>query len=446
MRLIAFIKSLYFDRRVFYVLSALVVLFLFSYWNHSLFPIASVGMLLLGIAVLFDAITLYKKKEGISATRKLPEKFSNSDVNEVPLQLTNRYPFKVAFEVIDEIPVQFQKRDFLKTGSISAGEKNRITYGLRPVERGVYTFGRLNVFVTSPIKLVKRRYVFDNGQPVKVYPSFIQMKKYAFLAIDNKLTQFGLKKIRRIGHTMEFEQIKDYVSGDDVRTINWKATAKRGDLMVNQFQDEKSQPIYSIIDASRVMKMPFEGLTLLDYAINSTLAFSNVALKKNDKTGLITFSNTIINHLAASSKKTHLNTIFEVLYSIQTRFLDSDFGRLYAEVKRKITHRSLLLLYTNFEHESALQRQLPYLKGLAQKHVLVVIFFENTELTELIAKKAANTPEIYHKTIAQKMDYEKKRMVKELERHGIQTVLTKPEDLTVNTINKYLEIKARGIL
>jgi len=396
--------------------------------------------------MLFDGVTLYKKKEGISATRKLPEKFSNSDLNEVPLQLSNRYPFKIDFEVIDEIPVQFQKRDFLKTGSIPAGEKIRITYGLRPVERGVYTFGRLNIFVTTTLKLVKRRYVFDNGQPVKVYPSFIQMKKYAFLAIDNKLTQFGLKKIRRIGHTMEFEQIKDYVSGDDVRTINWKATAKRGDLMVNQFQDEKSQPIYSIIDASRVMKMPFEGLSLLDYAINSTLAFSNVALKKNDKTGLITFSNTIINHLAASSKKTHLNTILEVLYSIETRFLDSDFGRLYAEVKRKITHRSLLLLYTNFEHESAMQRQLPYLKGLAQKHVLVVIFFENTELTELISKKAENTPEIYHKTIAQKMDYEKKRMVKELERHGIQTVLTKPEDLTVNTINKYLEIKARGIL
>ncbi|WP_290475550.1 MULTISPECIES: DUF58 domain-containing protein [unclassified Leeuwenhoekiella] len=442
----AFIKSLYLHQRVFYALAVLAVLFLFSYWYNSLFPIASVGMLLLGIAMLFDGVTLYKKKEGISATRKLPEKFSNSDLNEVPLQLSNRYPFKIDFEVIDEIPVQFQKRDFLKTGSIPAGEKIRITYGLRPVERGVYTFGRLNIFVTTTLKLVKRRYVFDNGQPVKVYPSFIQMKKYAFLAIDNKLTQFGLKKIRRIGHTMEFEQIKDYVSGDDVRTINWKATAKRGDLMVNQFQDEKSQPIYSIIDASRVMKMPFEGLSLLDYAINSTLAFSNVALKKNDKTGLITFSNTIINHLAASSKKTHLNTILEVLYSIETRFLDSDFGRLYAEVKRKITHRSLLLLYTNFEHESAMQRQLPYLKGLAQKHVLVVIFFENTELTELISKKAENTPEIYHKTIAQKMDYEKKRMVKELERHGIQTVLTKPEDLTVNTINKYLEIKARGIL
>ena len=446
MRIINFIKNLYLGKRIFYVLAVLIVLFLFSYWVHTLYPIALVGLFLLAIIALFDSILLLGMKDGILATRELAEKFSNSDLNEVPLRIQNKYGFKIAYTIIDEIPVHFQKRDFLKSGSIPARAKKSLIYRLRPVDRGVYTFGKLNIYVSSPLRFVKRRFSFGKDQTVKVYPSFIQMKKYAFLAIDNKLTQFGLKKNRRIGHTMEFEQIKDYVSGDDVRTINWKATAKRGNLMINQFQDEKSQPVYSIIDASRVMKMPFEGLTLLDYAINSALAFSNIALKKNDKTGLLTFSNTIHNHLAASSKKTHLNTILEVLYSIKTNFLDSDFGRLYAEVKRKITHRSLLLLYTNFEHESALQRQLPYLKGLAQKHVLVVIFFENTELTELIAKKANNTPEVYHKTIAQKMDYEKKRMVKELERHGIQTVLTKPEALTVNTINKYLEIKARGIL
>ncbi|MFD2826132.1 DUF58 domain-containing protein [Leeuwenhoekiella polynyae] len=444
--MINFIKSLYLGKRVFYVLAVLIVLFLFSYWVHVLYPVALVGLFLLAIAAVFDSILLFKKKDGILATRELPEKFSNSDLNEVPLSIQNKYGFKIAYNIIDEIPVQFQKRDFLKSGSIPARAKKLIIYQLRPVDRGVYTFGKLNIYVSSPLNFVKRRFSFGKDQTVKVYPSFVQMKKYAFLAIDNKLTQFGLKKIRRIGHTMEFEQIKDYVSGDDVRTINWKATAKRGNLMVNQFQDEKSQPVYSIIDASRVMKMPFEGLTLLDYAINSALAFSNIALKKNDKTGLLTFSNTIHNHLAASSKKTHLNTILEVLYSIKTNFLDSDFGRLYAEVKRKITHRSLLLLYTNFEHLSALERQLPYLKGLAQKHVLVVIFFENTELDNLISKKATSTPEIYHKTIAQKMDYDKKLMVKELEKHGIQAVLTKPEDLSVKTINKYLEIKARGII
>ena len=281
---------------------------------------------------------------------------------------------------------------------------------------------------------------------VKVYPSFIQMKKYAFLALDNRLTLHGMKKIRRIGHTMEFEQIKDYVVGDDVRTINWKATAKRASLMVNQFQDEKSQPIYSLIDASRTMKMPFNGLTLLDYAINSTLAFSNIALKKKDKVGMITFAEGIKNHLPASSKKTHLTTILEVLYNIETKFLDSDFGALYNQVKRKVTQRSLLLLYTNFEHISAMERQMGYLKALSRKHILVVIFFKNTELDELISNPAQDIQTIYHKTIAQKSDYDKKVMATTLEKYGIQTILTAPQDLTVNTINKYLEIKARGIL
>ena len=210
---------------------------------------------------------------------------------------------------------------------------------------------------------------------VPVYPSIIQMQQYDFLAISNKLSQFGLKKIRRIGHTQEFEQIKEYVPGDDIRTLNWKATAKQNQLMVNQYQDEKSQPIYSIIDTGRVMKMPFNGLKLLDYAINSTLAFSNVALKRNDKTGMIAFSKNIEAFIPAIQKITHLNTILEKLYNITTEFTDSDFGLLYAQVKRKITHRSLLLLYTNFEHISALKRQMPFLLAMAKKHVLVVIFF-----------------------------------------------------------------------
>ncbi|MGB5944150.1 MAG: DUF58 domain-containing protein [Leeuwenhoekiella sp.] len=442
----SFIKSLYLHNRVFYALAGIGVLFLFSYWYQWLYVVSWLLLWALFLFFIIDCVALYRRKDGLTAKRDLPEKFSNSDPNEVPILLTNQYNFRVSVIAIDEIPVQFQKRDFEMKILVEAKKNKRVEYHLRPTERGQYTFGNLNLYVRSPLLLAVRRYKFQKDQMVKVYPSFIQMKKYAFLAIDNKLTQYGLKKMRRIGHTMEFEQIKEYVPGDDVRTINWKATAKQGNLMVNQYQDEKSQPIYSVIDASRVMKMPFKGLTLLDYAINSTLAFSNVALKKGDKTGMLTFSENILNHLAASKKKTHLNLIMEVLYSINTRFLDSDFGRLYAEVKHKITHRSLLLLYTNFEHITALERQLPYLKGLSQKHVLVVIFFENSELDDIIQKKAENTPEIYHKAIAQKMDYDKKLMVKELEKHGIQTVLTKPENLTVNTINKYLEIKARGIL
>ncbi len=431
---------------MFYILITIAISFLLSYWFTALYPIAWLLAWALIVTFLFDLVILYNTKNGIDANRILPDKFSNSDFNAVPVRIKSNYSFTTHIEIIDEIPVQFQKRDFLKTGSIPPKSVLDFEYSLRPFKRGEYIFGNLYIYTMTRLGLAKRRYSFDKSAMVKVYPSFIQMKKYDFLAIDNKLTQIGLKKIRRIGHTMEFEQIKDYVLGDDVRTINWKATAKHGNLMINQFQDEKSQPIYSIIDASRVMKMPFNELSLLDYAVNSTLAFSNIALKKHDKVGMLTFSNTVNDFLPDSGKKTYINNISETLYNIKTQFLDADFGLLYANIKRQVTHRSLLLLYTNFEHISSLKRQLPFLQALAKKHLLVVIFFENTELDHLINQKAEELQTIYDQTIAQQFAYDKKVMVKELQKHGIQTVLTAPEDLTVNTINKYLEIKARGLL
>ena len=388
---------------------------------------------------------LYSRK-GLMAKRILPEKFSNSDENEIIIQLKNSHLFVLSVVIIDELPIQFQKRDFFRKTKVEPSIPCTFQYALRPVDRGEYVFGKLNCYASTIIGLVRRRYIFSNEQMVKVYPSFIQMKKYDFLAIDNRLSNIGLKKIRRIGHTMEFEQIKEYVIGDDVRTVNWKSTAKHARLMVNQYQDEKMQPVYSIIDTSRVMKMPFEELKLVDYAINSALAFSNIALKKNDKVGMLDFSNKIGGFLPANAKKTYLNAIMEGLYNVDTKYLDADYGMLQAHIKRRITHRSLLMLYTNFEHISSLHRQLPFLLAIAKKHVLVVIFFENTELKALSEGKAENAFEIFDQTIAQQFEFDKKLMVRELQQRGIQTILTPPQDLTVNTINKYLEIKARGLL
>jgi uncharacterized protein (DUF58 family) len=257
---------------------------------------------------------------------------------------------------------------------------------------------------------------------------------------------YGLKKVRRLGHTMEFEQIKDYVLGDDLRTINWKATAKRNQLMVNQFQDEKSQPVYSIIDKGRIMKMPFNGLSLLDYAINASLVLSNIILKKQDKAGLFSFSKRIDNMVVAQRRSGQMQLILEALYNVDTDYFESDFGRLYANIKRHVTHRSLLLMYTNFETLDGLNRQLPYLKAIAKNHMLVVIFFKNTEIDKLIKAKAETVQQIYDKVIAEKFDFEKRLIINELKKFGIHSILTTPERLTVDTINKYLEIKSRGLL
>ena len=440
------LKDLYLHTNFYYYIAIIAGVFLLSYWIDILYAVAWVLSVVLAVLLVFDIFILFRKKEGISAKRLLPQKFSNSDENLVPVTLQNKYPLRVHLKIIDELPVQFQERDFNYETRLDVNQFHTYEYSVKPVERGEYHFGNLNVYVSSPINIIARRYRFDHSGMVAVYPSFIQMRKYEFLAMSNRLTEFGLKKIRRIGHTMEFEQIKNYVMGDDVRTINWKATAKRAQLMVNQYQDEKSQPIYSLIDTGRVMKMPFEGLKLLDYAINATLAFSNIALLKNDKAGMLAFSKKVDQIIAASSKRTHINNLNEALYNIDTQFTDSNYSYLYATVKRKITHRSLLILYTNFEHKSSLKRQLPYLKAIARQHLLVTVFFENTELDSLINANAEDLQSIYHKTIAEKFAYEKRLIVKELESRGIHAILTKPQQLSVNVINKYLEFKAKGLI
>ena len=141
-----------------------------------------------------------------------------------------------------------------------------------------------------------------------------------------------------------------------------------------------------------------------------------------------------------------MQKILESLYNIKTNFFESDYSRLYVDIKKHINQRSLIILYTNFETMDGLHRQLPYLKGIAKNHLLVVVFFQNTELYQITNKKADKIQEVYDKVIAEKFIFEKKLIVTELKKYGIHSVLTQPENLTLDTINKYLEIKARGIL
>ncbi|WP_456314206.1 DUF58 domain-containing protein [Pseudomonas shirazensis] len=441
-----FIKSLYLKNFFFYLLMGIVGLFVFAFFFPILYDGTWFVLLVLSTFLILDILILYLTKIGIEANRDTPEKLSNGDLNPVSISIKNHYTFPISIKIIDEIPFQFQVRDFKILRTIKASAQDKIGYDLRPTERGEYYFGNLNIYVSSPLKLISRRFTFDKDQMVPTYPSYIQLRKYDLLAFSNNLYQYGIKKIRRIGHTMEFEQIKEYVQGDDLRTLNWKATAKKNALMVNQFQDEKSQSVYLAIDKGRVMQMPFNGLSLLDYAINSTLVLANVILKKQDKAGIFAFSKKVENRVFAEKRGSQMQKILETLYNIKTDFFESDYSRLYVDIKKNINQRSLIILYTNFETMDGLNRQMPYLKGIAKSHLLVVVFFSNTELNEIINKKTDTIQEVYDKVIAEKFMFEKRLIANELKKYGIHSVLTQPENLTLDAINKYLEIKARGIL
>lgn len=440
------LKQLYLNSIFFYAITLLVILFCVSFFIPKIFLICIYATIGLAALTLIDGLWLFIQRILIQANRITPTLFSLSDENKVELILRNLSNRQWHLEIVDELPEQFQKRDFKIKKRIDSLGNLSCHYHLRPLQRGEYHFGQLNIFVMSHLRLVRRRIRIPIEQMVPVYPSIIQMKNFELYTLSKISTVHGIKKMRRVGLSYEFEQIKNYVRGDDVRQINWKASGKHQSLMINQFEDERSQPIYSIIDKSRIMLMPFNGLSLMDYAINASLVISNVALKKRDKAGLITYSDKIGAAIKADNKHGQLQLILNKLYNQKERDFEANYELLYYGIKNMIKTRSLLFLYTNFESIFGLQRVMPILRSINKQHLLVVVFFENSELEKVSSQPIKDLKGIYTNILAAQALNEKKIIAQELNNVGIQTILTKPEDLSINSINKYLEIKARGLI
>lgn len=439
-------KHLFLNNRFFIALGITVIAFATGFAIPFLLPVAWGLLFLTLLLVLIDYLLLFASKVRFRVRRRVPKVFSLGDENKLSIEINNLSKRDFNIEVIDELPIQFQLRDFSEKYFAKQKEPYRLSYALRPLTRGSYGFGKIHLFLKTQIQFLERRISFDREQEVPVFPSIVQMKQYSLRAFDRSTTDTGIKKLRRIGHSYEFEQIKNYVPGDDPRSINWKASSRRAQIMVNQYEDERAQNIYCIIDKSRAMRMPFDGLSLMDYAINTSLAISNIALQKHDRAGLLTFSDKIGATIKADRRSNQLHKILNALYKEKERNLEANYELLYQSARRLIQGRSLLLLFTNFESMFALDRVLPILRRINNLHLLVVVIFKNTEISDFVKSEVNDVEGIYHQTIARQFISDKEAMVRKLKQYGIQAVLTRPENLSVNTINKYLELKAKGLI
>jgi uncharacterized protein (DUF58 family) len=441
-----FFEQLFPTKRLFFILLGVVVLFALSYVFEQIYDFVWMVLLAIIAFCLLEIIVLFLSKKKIVVSRILPDKLSNGDDNHIHLHIENEFSWKLYAHIIDELPFQFQSRDFGHSMTLNPGSNNRFHYIVRPTERGVYEFGFVHVYATTILGLVQRRFSSGNKQNTKCYPAFLALRNMDIRAIANEQIVLGARKIRRLGSTMEFEQIKEYVLGDDIRTINWKSSAKRGQLMVNQYQDEKSQDIYVAIDTGRTMEMPFNGLSLLDYSINASLMMLSLALAKHDRAGMFTFCKKIDNLNVAEKRPMQLQRIMEGLYNIETKFEESSFSTLYVQLKKRVAHRSLIVLFTNFESMDGLKRNLPFLVGIGKQHLLLVVFFKNKAIEEVAKSEFETQDELTEKILAGKIEYDKRVIARELAQHGILSLLTTPEALSIDVMNKYLEVKASGMI
>ena len=450
---------LYLRRRFYLLMVATILVIAAGAAVPTLYTIGRLMFVMLLLAACADTALLWSRR-GIVAERLMSDRFSNGDENPVRIHLESTYPFAVSLQVVDEIPFVFQRRDVSFAVRLGKQADAYVRYALTPTKRGVYGFGFIRVFTATSLGLVERRFTCGMPRDVKVYPSYLMLRQYELLAMSSQLTEMGIKRIRRIGHNTDFEQIKNYVQGDDYRVINWRATARRHELMVNVYQEERSQQVYSIIDKGRMMQQSFttdgaaraaasataepqQSMTLLDYAINASLVLSFVAVNKQDRAGLITFSDHFDTFLPASRQGGSMHTMQEMLYAEQTDFRESDFSALLTGITRHVSHRSLLVLFTSFPSMTALRRQLGYLRQIGQRHRLLVVFFEDDELRQKLSTKPRTTEDYYQHVVTEGFLHEQHLVVRTLRQYGIQSLLTSPRHLSVGVINKYLEIKSR---
>jgi len=438
------LKEIHLGPRLLPTIGLLALLFAISFFAERLFPLAYALTVILAATFIAELFMLFGGAMEIQAEREAGKVLSLGDKNPIRIKLYNLSRMAVNLEVIDELPFQLQERHMSHVLRLEMEQVHELQYHIRPTSRGEYCFGTIQILLRGPLRLLARKLSRGNAEMVKVLPSIMQMKEFELKAFSRIALQDGVKKLRKSGISYEFEQIHPYVKGDDIRHINWKASARRQNLMVNRFETERSQSVYNVICKNREMRMPFNGLSLMDHAVNTSLAVSNVALLKYDRAGLITFSDKIGSTLRASREAMQLKQIMTALYNEKERETEANYELLNSSLRKIAPNRSLIFLYINFESSFALDRALPYLKVISKRHLLVVIFFKNVEIESLTHKAANNVKEIYSRTIAQRMVNEKEAMRRKLQQAQIQTILTEPERLSMRTVEKYLDLKGRG--
>lgn len=440
------VKDIFLGSRLFVALGIVITLLMLAFAFPILMAIAQSLLVLLLVLFAYDLFSLFNRTVYAAVERSVPHVLSLGDDNVIRLNIKNKSRLRLHITLIDELPEQFQLRSFIINTTLDPDSEKKLEFTIRPLSRGLYEFGFVQLFCQSALGLVQRRIHTGKEIQVPVYPSVIQLKKYELKTFARIATENGIKKVRRIGHSYEFEHIKTYNRGDDYRSINWKATGRKAQLMVNQYEDERSQQVYCVIDKSRVMHMPFHGLSLFDYAVNSALVMSNIILGKQDKAGLLSFAESTKSIVKADRSRNQLRKIMDALYKEKEDLVEANYENLYLSCRNVINGRSLLMLYTNFESQYALQRVLPQLQKLNRQHLLVVIFFENTEIAKDTAKEINSLEDIYTQVTAEQYAFTKLQLVQQLRQLGIIALLTRPEELTVNAINQYLELKARGMI
>ncbi|HEX5725559.1 MAG TPA: DUF58 domain-containing protein, partial [Longimicrobiaceae bacterium] len=348
-------------------------------------------------------------------------------------------------EVTDDLP-DLLAREGGDTFAVTVAPRRDavVRYGVRAARRGDAAFGDVHLRVLGPLRLAWRQRRLSREHPLRVLPGVAEVKRYRLLGLHNRLREAGFRAVRQRGEGGSFESLREYARGDDPRTIDWKATARRGGLIVRQFEVERRQNVLLAVDAGRLMTQEVGGRERIDYALSAALLLADVAAVHGDLVGLLVFADRVQQYIPPG--RNTLAALSDALGEVHPRMVEPNYPAAFTYLGRQLRRRSLLVLFTDLIDAQASAALVTHLGKAAERHLPIAVAIRSPELEAAAALPASDEAAVYRRAAAEELLQARQAALAAMQRAGVLVADTRPQDAVPTVVNRYLDVKRRGLL
>jgi uncharacterized protein (DUF58 family) len=411
-----------------------------------LHPLSTAGALAADalLLVLF-AVDAILAPRALRVERRAPRRVSLNAEAEVTLSVQNNGPRPTHLRITDDLPPILTRLDGdVRELTIRPGHTERATYRVRAARRGDAQFGDVHLRVLGPLGLAWRQRRVTREDAVRVQPGVAELRRYRLLGLHNRLRDAGFRAVRQRGEGGSFESLREYVRGDDPRSMDWKASARRGQMIVRQFQVEKRQNVMIAIDAGRLMTQKIGGQERLDYALTAALLLADVAALHGDLVGLLVFSDRVTQYLPPS--KASLSRMADALGDVHAKMVEPNYPAAFTYLAHQLRRRSLLVMFTDIIDARASSALVAHLGRAAERHLPIAVAIRNPELEAAATLAAKDEADVFRRAAAEELLQARAAALAAMQRAGVLVADTRPTDAVPSAVNRYLDVKRRGLL
>src|SRR6185295_5122358 len=433
--------------KLFYLLIALGLILLSFSWGRPWLRWAALAYDLALIALaIFDA-RRSRLPKGVRITREFSGRFAVGAETEVHLNVQNAQPHAISLVLKDEYPPQMKLSDLREAKLQVDGQRSAaLVYGLTPPNRGRFEFGQIVVRFLSRFNLVWCETRIGEPTSVKVYPNMRRAREAELKALGARSLVASHRKTSWRGEGREFESLRDYVRGDELRHISWSATARRGKLTTRQYQVERDQTILIAIDGGRLMTARIEQETKLDSAVHAALALMSAAARAGDNAGLLVFGRKIKAFLPPSRGHDHMDAALEALYSVEPEMIEPSYSHAFEYIAANTKRRSLVIVITDLVDEEGSKELLTSLRLLRPRHLPLVVTIADRDLRAVVSNVPETARDLFTQSVAEEIMYLREAALRLVESQGGLALDVTAAALAPAILEKYLQVKERGLL